>query len=329
MKLISLFLLVSLSLNLFGQEGTDLQLAQYYFANGEFEKALPYCQKVYSKDNSKYNFKRYFECLLKTDKEKEAEKVLKKQINTNKEDFEYTILLGDLYQTKGDLKAADKVFGGLIDDYATNNFTVLDLYQAFKTAGKNELAFLTLEKGRKTFKDKLPLNIQFAEMYKIKGETDKMILEYIDLLEIESGALELVQLSISQPVDFSSEESKEYELIKEKLLSKIQKKPNETIYSEMLIWLFIQKKQFNAAINQAQALDKREQQEGFRVFEIGNICLQNKNYESARKAFKYVVSLGEDKQFYFQAEYALLNTRYTEITQQRNYSSEEIQVTID
>lgn len=329
MKLISLFLFVALSLNLFGQEGTDLQLAQYYFANGEFEKALPYCQKVYTKDNSKYNFKRYFECLLKTDKEKEAEKVLKKQINANKEDFEYTILLGDLYQTKGDLKAADKVFDELIEDYATNNFTVLDLYQAFKTAGKNELAFLTLEKGRKTFKDRLPLHIQFAEMYKIKGETDKMIQEYIDLLEIESDALELVQLSISQQVDFSTEESREYELIKEKLLSKIQKKPNETIYSEMLIWLFIQKKQFNAAINQAQALDKREQQEGFRVFEIGNICLQNKNYESARKAFKYVVSLGDDKQFYFQAEYALLNTRYTEITQQRNYTTEEIQLTLE
>lgn len=329
MKLISLFLFFVVALNLFGQEGTDLQLAQYYFANGEFEKALPYCQKVYTKDNSKYNFKRYFECLLKTDKDKEAEKVLKKQINANKEDFEYTIILGDLYQTKGDLKAADKVFNELIEDYATDNFTVLDLYQAFKTAGKNELAFLTLEKGRKTFKDKLPLHIQFAEMYKIKGETDKMIQEYIDLLEIESDALELVQLSISQQVDFSADESKEYELIKEKLLTKIQKKPNETIYSEMLIWLFIQKKQFNAAINQAQALDKREQQEGFRVFEIGNICLQNKNYESARKAFKYVVSLGEDKQFYFQAEYALLNTRYTEITQQRNYTTEEIQTTLD
>jgi tetratricopeptide (TPR) repeat protein len=188
---------------------------------------------------------------------------------------------------------------------------------------------MTLEKGRKTFKDKFLLNIQFAEMYKIQGETDKMIQEYIDFLENEPEALDLIQLAITQQIDFSKEDNKEYELIKEKLLSKIQKKPNEFTYSEMLIWLFIQKKQFVSAINQAQALDKRQQQEGFRVFEIGNICLQNKHYEAARKAFKYVVSLGEDKQFYFQAEYALLNTRYIEITFQRNYSKEEIVVAID
>jgi tetratricopeptide (TPR) repeat protein len=128
MKKLLLFLFLILTLKLFSQEGTDLQLAQYYFSNGEFEKALPYCQKVFVKDNSKYNFKRYYECLLKSNKEKEAEKILKKQINTHKEDFEYSIMLGDFYQSRGDLKEATKLYNDLIAEYATQNFTILELF---------------------------------------------------------------------------------------------------------------------------------------------------------------------------------------------------------
>ena len=64
----------SLSLSFFTQESTDQQLAQYYFSRGDFDKALPYCQKVFQKENSKFTFTRYYECLIKTQKEKEAEK---------------------------------------------------------------------------------------------------------------------------------------------------------------------------------------------------------------------------------------------------------------
>jgi tetratricopeptide (TPR) repeat protein len=329
MKKILLIISILFQFCSFSQEGSDLQLSQYYFSKGDFEKALPYCQKVFNKDNSKFNFKRYYECLVGTNKEKEAEKLLKKQVSLFKEDFEYSILLGDLYLSKGDEKEAKKLFNELIEQYGKNSYSVIDLYQAFKVANKTEYAFQTLEKGRKTFKDKLPLHLQFAEVYKTKGEIDKMIQEYVDFLEIETQSLDLIQLSLSQQIDFTNENSKEYELLKDKLLAKIQKKPNETIYAEMLIWLFVQKKLFNAALTQAKALDKRELNDGFRVIEIGNICLENKDYETARKAYKHILTLGEDKQFYFQAEYLLLNTRFTEITTLKNYSLTEIKSTLE
>jgi tetratricopeptide (TPR) repeat protein len=311
------------------QEGTDLQLAQYYFSNGEFEKALPYCQKVFTKDNSKFNFKRLYECLLKTDKEKDAEKILKRQISSNREEFEYPILLAELYKKQEKPKDVQKIYKELIDEYAISIYTIIPLYQAFRQANLNDQAILALEKGRKSFKNNFPLNIQFAEMYSLNKETDKMIDEYLDLLNANSQNLDLVQNSLSKTIDFSIESSKEVDFLKEKLLSKVQKNPNDFVYSEMLIWLFIQRKQFNSAIIQAQALDKREKGEGFRVYEIGNICLQNNSYKAAKDAFKYVVSLGEDKQLYFNAEFSLLNTSYVEITEQRNFSSAEINETLN
>ena len=96
----------------------------------------------------------------------------------------------------------------------------------------------------------------------------------------------------------------------------------------MIIWLFIQKKNFNSALIQVQALDKREKEGGRRVYELGTICVENKEYETARKAFQYVIQLGTEQMYYLASEKALLNTRFLEVTSNRNYSSEELTATV-
>ena len=111
-------------------------------------------------------------------------------------------------------------------------------------------------------------------------------------------------------------------------MDRIQKKPNEPVYAEMLIWLLIQSRNFNSALVKAQALDKRLGEQGRRVLELGQMCVENKEFETARNSFKYVTLLGEDKMYYFQAENALLNTRFLEVTTNRNYSDAEIETTI-
>ena len=325
------FLMVAFSfifcLNLIAQTGTDEQLANYYFSAGEDEKALPYAQKVFNKDNNKANFMRYFDCLNYVGDEKQAEKILKKQISNYRNQLEYSILLGSFYETKDRSKEATKVYQNLVDDYANSTITITDLYQAFKSNGKLDWALTTLEKGRKNFKSNYPLNLEFAEIYGLQQKKDKMIEEYFQYLEINSANAILVQNALEERISFVPE-NPDYELVKEKLIVKSQKKPNEYVYTEMLIWLFSQSKQFNAALVQAQALDKRQQAAGKWVYELGITCLQNKEYQVARKAFQYVVNLGDKSYLFYEAEFALLSTRYLEITQFRNYSSEELNAAI-
>ena len=328
MKRFLFLLLICYSPFLFSQEGTEQQLAQYYFSNGEFDKAVSYYERLYSKENSKVNFTRYYECLIKTENRKDAEKLLKKQIFQNKTNYEYKVQLGEFYEQGGDAEKANKMYDYLIDELSDNPTTVLEVYQAFKSKGKNDYAYKTLVKGRKALKNTYPLNIQFAELYALKGEIENMINEYLDLLDFQSNYEETIQDLLSKQIDFSQDSVAEYDILRQKLLVRIQKKPNETVYSEMLIWLFIQKKNFSAALIQVQALDKREDAQGRRVFELGEICVENKEYETARKAFQYILQLGEDLQFYYQAEKALLNTRFLEVTTFRTYSKEELDATV-
>ena len=212
MKIYLSILFIIMSLGLRAQE-SDLQLAQYYFSNGEFEKALPYCQKVYQKDNSKFNFLRYYECLEKTGNGKDAEKLLKKQISAHKDDLDFTFMLAELYQSQSKNKEAVKIYEDLVDEYAGSSFTVVDLYQHFKKRNLTDWAIKTLETGRKQLKNDYPLNIQFAELYLLLGQTDKMIEEYIEFLEVQPNNLDQIQTSLSNNIDFTDENSKEADML--------------------------------------------------------------------------------------------------------------------
>ena len=313
----------------FSQTETDVQLAQYYYSNGEFDKAVIYYQGLYAKNPTKVYFLRYFDCLIKTKNRKDAEKILKKQINSNRKDVELKIMLGLFYVEDNNSKAADKIYNELIEDLPPIPSQIIELANLYVKKNKLDLALKSLSKGRKLLKDSYPLNVQFAEVYASTGDFDNMFKELINLLEISITNQSSVQNTLVRFVDFSNPESKEYQSLKSILLDKTQKNAENSVYAEMLIWFFIQSDNFSAAVTQSIALDKRMNSYGEMTLDVGKIALENRYYEYARKAFKSVMSFGLDSPFYMDAERLNLQVRFLELTTNRNYSQEEISATIN
>ncbi|MFT5779519.1 MAG: tetratricopeptide (TPR) repeat protein [Crocinitomicaceae bacterium] len=310
-------------------QNTDQQLAQHYYSNGEFDKALMYYDKLFGENQSKFNFTRYVECLVQTGDVKQAEKSYKRQINQNETDQEYKILFAKFYEGQDDFNKADAIYRKLIDELAGNSTDIDQLYNAFKAQGKMDLAFEALEKGRKLLKKSYPLNYHFADYYYLKGDTEKMMNEYLDLIDFHSSYRSDVQRILSRQIDFNDEESKEYTYLKNALLTRTQKNPNDDNYSEMLIWLFIQRQNFGAAFVQVRALDKRNDAAGRNVYELGRICVENKDYQTAKRCFQSVVDDGKDGPYFIRAQNAVLNVRFLQVTTMRDYSAEELQETLE
>lgn len=327
-KLVLLFILL-ISLPVFGQ-GNDAQLAAAYYSRGEYAKALVYSEKVYDKDPSKANFLRLYDCYVQTDETNDAEKLLKKQVKKYRYDFEYTVMLGEFYEKNDQEAKATKVYEELIEKLPNNASSVINVYNAFRAKGKNNFALKTLEKGQKLLKNTYPLQLQFADLYGSTGQKEKMMDSYIDLLDKYPSYLKYVQNILSRQLDFTQEEDdKEYEYMKSALLEKVQKEPDSRTFNNMLVWLFVQKGSFDAALQQVQALDRRESGQGERVYELGKICIENKEYKVARKAFKYVRDLGTETRLFYPSEMALLNTRYIEVTTNRDYGKTELQEAVN
>ena len=327
MKITLLFLFFFLVNSVFGQTETDIQLAQYYYTNGEFEKATTYYEKIYANDPSKVVFTRYYECLIEIKDTKTAEKILKKQVNLNRGDLDLRVTFAQFYEEINEETKSRKIYEELLDEVNSNPGLTIQMYQAFVARGKFDLAKTCLDKGRKLAPN-YPFNFQYADYYSLVGNKTEMMREYIDYLELQPSMKESIQLAINSRVDLSNSEGTDFMSLKELLITKTQKPNAPLIYSEMLIWLFVQNQNFNGAFVQAQALDKRVQGDGTRVFELGLICVENKSYEIARKCFDYVIPLGSSQPLYFEAQKSLLNTRFIEITTNRSYTSAEITATI-
>ncbi|MBU2020335.1 MAG: tetratricopeptide repeat protein [Bacteroidetes bacterium] len=322
MRLLYIFLLF-ISTSVLAQD-TDFQLAQLYYSKGEFEKALPYVEKIYDREPSKVNFLKYYQCLVETKNLKDAEKLLKKQLSYNRFDSEYAIILGEFYENQNEIAKASKIYEGIIDDLPNNPNGIIQVYNAFRAKNKNDYALKTLDKGDKLLRGTYPLQIQYADYYGAIGQTEKMMDAYVDLLQGYPNYLSYVQNVLSRKIDFSDEASKEYDYLKNILLLKNQKNPDDQISTNMLVWLFVQRRNFNAALTQIIALDKRRNENGFRVFDLGQMCLENGEYATARTAFDYIRNLGPTTPLFYRAEIEYLHTRFLEITTERNFSQEDI-----
>ena len=324
--IIFLFSLFSLTAA-WSQTETDIQLAQHYYASGELDKALPYYEKIYNSSPTKVYFNRYFECLVSTKDYKSAEKLLKKQINQNRSDYDMKVMLAQFYEDIGDAEKAEKSYKEIIDNLPDNPSQIINIYQTLASKQKFEMAKTVLDKGKKLL-SYYPFNFQYADLYAQMGKKKEMIAEYLDYLEQQPTTIESIEASLAARLDLSASENADYMLLKEQLLTKSQKMNASVVFSELLIWMYTQSKNFDGAYTQVVAIDKRFKGDGYRVFELGEICVENKNYQVARKCFNYGISLGENSENYILAYKGLLNTHFLQITTNRNFSKSEIDSTV-
>lgn len=309
----SIILLILFSAVGFGQNN-DLRLAEYYLNNGEYSKAVSYYEKVYSKQPSRRVYDGYFETLKALDRTKDAEKLVKKQIKQEPFEYSHKIDLAELYEATEREDKASELYEELISELTPTTNNYISLSNAFKNKGKPDLSLRVLQEGRKKLKTNSPLHFQFAEIYAIKGDWNKVIDEYLDLLDFNKSYQRSAQVMLSRYLKIGTEDELEnVNYLKQQLLTLTQKFPNKLIYTEMMQWLLVQQKKFSMAFRYVKSLDKKTESQGLKVLDFAKICKQNAEYSTARECYEYVLEFGPQHPYYDDAKAEFLNTTYLEI----------------
>jgi tetratricopeptide (TPR) repeat protein len=304
------------------QTSTDEQLANQFYQNKEFDKALTYYETLFNKKSPQAYYTPYLNCLLETKDFKKAEKVVKKQIKQNSDNLNFMVDLGTVYDRSGELDKAKTAWEQTIKAIKTDD-QVFSAANAFIGIHQYDLAITAYLKGRKISQNDYPYSFELAEVYNIKGDKLAMIGEYLDVLETNDSYIQTVQNALQ--TSFNNESNpQQNELLKTELLKRIQKSPDRTILSELLIWMQIQLKDWEGAFVQAKAMDMRKKEEGARVMSLAQLFVQNESYDIAARAYQYVLSKGKGNYFYTDARKELLNASYQKITSSANYTNLEL-----
>lgn len=322
----SIWLILVFALAAFNSSGQspEHELANLYFNNGEFDKAMGYYEKFFNETGEPQYLQRYVDCLVKTSKAKDAEKFLQKYIKKNPNDYLIAVYLGQYYEAEGRKEDAQKHYTKIIDDLPPAINAFLDLSNVFKNNRMHEWELETLLRARKVLRDRYPFNMQIADAYGSLGRNSEMIDEYISLIDFNPSYRSSVENILSRYLQFDSEDDEVYEIAKERLIERVQKNPENLVYTELLIWLYNHKGNYSGALTQAKALDKRTKRGGQDVLNIGITSKNFGDYKTARNAFQYVLDLGANGPNYLPAEKELLNTLFIEITKERSFTQAEI-----
>ena len=301
---------------------SDEQLAAQYFRNREYEKAVVLYEKLYDKKSSSIYYTYYLFCLVELEDYKKAEKIVKGQIKKYPGRLKYLVDLGFVYNEAGEFKKAKKQFEDALKNITPNRGQIIELANAFLYRGQTDYAVDTYRKGRQVMKD-YPFYLELGNLYKQMGNHTMMIEEYLNYVDYDYLNLAVIQQKM-QDVLSDDPDKVMSETLRKSLLTRVQKNPEKVYFSEMLLWLTIQEKDFELAFSQAKSIDRRLKEEGRRVYDMAGLCIANQNYDVAIDAYKYIVKKGENNYLYVDAKIGVLKARYLKITDSYDYSMSDI-----
>ncbi len=318
------FLLFGLMMFSCGAFAQEAELGMEYMKAGDYEKAKSVFQKLAkNKETAKVIHKPYLQTLIKLKEFDEAEKFVKKQIKNSDGNAKYITDYARLLEIADKNEEAQRQYAIAMDKVKLDETAMMELVNEFSKNQQFDLAVQTIEKVREQSKSPDRFAVQLAKLYRIQGKIPQMIEEYLKFGLLTDNR-EMVQSILQDEL----KDEKEIEQLEKILYTDVQKYPDQSYFSEVLIWHLIQKKEFYKAFVQARALDRRYRKEGIQVTDLGFLAQQNKDYVNSGKIFEYLVKEYPRSQNYPLWRRMLINAKEEVIKSVYPINTEDIRLLI-
>jgi tetratricopeptide (TPR) repeat protein len=292
-------------------------LANEYYKNGDFAKALIEYKKLYAQSPSNIN---YINQIVSTHQQLEQYEESETFLLSLLERLNYPAFLVDLgynYQLKKDLQKATDYYNQALMSIDTNVNNVFSIARSFQNYSLLNETIAAYEKAM-ALKPDLNFQLQLAQIYGEQGNIEKMFANYIEFVKNNPTALSIIKRSIN---DFISENStNENNVLLRRLLLKNLQQDQDLIWSDLLSWLFIQQKEFDKAFVQEKAIFNRQPESLNRIEELAQIAISENENDIAKNILSYIIETAQDTDTLLNAHYNLLQLE-TKISTKSQYQA--------
>ena len=296
--------IILLSTQVFAQSQDDAITAQHFYNKGEYKSAIPYYQKLLDANPSNQLFyQKLLQSYIKTNEFDDAEKLVNKMIISFDYLATYNVDLGYVYKKQGKSdksliqynQAIEKVRNRPTLAYSTSNQFQIYLenkwaLQAYQVAEKNN--------------SKLSFSLQKANLYGQMGMVDSMLYCYFEVIDRQPKKKNYIQRYLSNFLKQNPSPE-----MGDKVKTILQTKAEETDnpdYTKLLLWYFVEKKDYDSAFTQAKSLYKRNYAGLNLIQKLGEDALKQNQILSAENCFNYIRQEDTKGTNYFRATQSLL-----------------------
>lgn len=304
------------------------QLALSYYNAKDFEKAAPLLYEVYELSKNNYYFRLYLTSLIELQRFEEAEAQIKKEIKKLRSPSpELQIHWGYLLKTQGNKKEAEQKYTEALNMTSTDRPTIMMVANAFTQWQEFEWTKKVYLKARRENSEE-HFSYELALAYMYLRDYGQMMEEYLNLIAHDEKQLQRVESALSSAMRIDVDNSLRTSF-RTQVLKRIQAEPNVIGYNRLLIWFFLQEKQFAGALRQSIALDKRTGEEDMQIYQLGQMALNNSVFNEAERAFNYLVEKGENAPLFIPANEQKIHAAYLRFKNENNQSREEAEKLAD
>ncbi|MCD0487711.1 hypothetical protein LPB86_05695 [Pedobacter sp. MC2016-14] len=205
-----------------------------------------------------------------------------------------------------DAKKATAVF---LNNLPKDEFQIRELAGYCFQSQSVDLAISIFLEGRKILQNNQAFAYELLRIYQLKKDKNMLAEEFINALET------MPEMLIETPTILGStfETKTDYQILEPALLKKIKKKPNDETYYKLLIWNYLQQQNYESALTQLIAQDKRIHGEGAPLYNAISSFVAGQAYATATKAYQYLLSKGKENEYYLNAKVELINLRFKQL----------------
>ena len=276
------FILMTIS---YSQNLDQVKLANEYYLSKDYEKAADIYKKLSKqKKNLQQIHTNYLNLMINNRMYDNAFNYTKSVIKTFPNVSRYWvdhIYVASLLPNQKEYKRLKEE---LVNFYFQNPNVLKKISEefAFRKMHNDALMFLTY--ARTQSKDPYIYSLDFAKVYSVLGNLTKMMIEYINFASQQPRHIDYVK-SILQELVLEKENQN---ILENQLIDNIQKNPDNLLYNDLLMWLYIQKKDYKSAFIQAKAIDRKSKNKNLSVMQVANVAYDNQSYYDAIKFYNYI-----------------------------------------
>lgn len=287
-------------------QDAQLELANEYYRRDEWAKAATIFKELSDKPATLLPiYDKYTHALRQLLQWDDLERYLRKVIKKHGADKIYQVDLALFYQQRGKPDKAADLVADLKKDLRNNTEqTKLAAAHALK-GGQSGWAKTWLLHTRETLKQPELFSAELAEVYKIEGDNDQMFAEVLQNLEREGQPVFYVQATLQNLIS----KPEELETLVRLLNTRLAANPTHNGFTEILLWAYLQQKEWALAFVQARALDRRMGMEGNKSMEVAHLAVQSQEYQQAVRIYEYVRETWANRPVAYNATRQLLQTR--------------------
>lgn len=304
-----------------------LSHARSFVEKKDYTKALDLYNRLYKQTPTDLDvYGNYFDLLILTKDYKGAEKLAEEQKSIRHNYPLPFVDLGKVYMLQGKEKKANEQFEQSLAFINGDDILTRQVANKLLEMGKDDYVIRAYERGRDLLRVPFMYTGPLSRLYAKKGDIEKAITVMLEgytgfymnnpAMNVEDTKASLLEILGTDP--------KKLQLAQKTLVKRINERPENDYYAELLTWLYTQKDDWDGAMLQIIALDERNKEEGKRIITFAQYAVKNEQYEIGIKAYDEVISNEKDSAYQVTAKTEKIAVQFIQLQNNPAYTKENV-----